>query len=743
VEWIVGIVIVLLILGWLGQRANTAAAPARSRHRGAADRTTERSGSGVTITYGGRSREAKLGLAEATAGDRVWRSPGETVEVHGAPINAGLIYVGSGLAALNGYGPEPALVDPKLQVDKQRLDWAGAGLDYWPSYSTIPAGSRAAYLSWLSRGRPLESIPLGYVFLFFYGLERRVLVDARQLPVAASEVPTIRAEVVRLLGAYGESGSFRSYATGLLDAIDALFPDPDADMGERPTRFWELPLSLRARIGTIVAAAQPLPASQALEWVLSAPDVDLRTPAVRCPDEFAALFLTRYEQRYGTGMTIKEPRRRLEAHYRPASASFGGPVKLPIGDLPDVAGLTAPVARLHELADACTDELDAYSRWLGRNPREQGSLAAAALLPGELLESHQSQEVQGLRAWLDGRVGETKAAAINAEELLRHWPAAADGKLNKADSVLLAQLLGRLGYGMEPDVRFEGPTLDPAGSVVLFRQLRDAPLAPSPSYSAATVVARLGVAIAAADDAVAEEELAAIDAHLTEALELTQPESSRLDAHLHWLRAASPSLTGLKKRVAHLSAEQRDELGAFLIAVAGADGHIGPAEVTALGRLYGMIGLNPQSAFTRVHGFATGAGGVGPRALSVVADGTGGAVTLDMERVQAKLHETRAVSALLSGVFVEEEAEVPAMVVPSEPGIAGLDAAHSALLRQFQGRPSVSRSDFEEEARHLGLLPDGALDTINDAAFDRVGIAVTTGDDPIEVDAEALQEMLA
>lgn len=114
-----------------------------------------------------------------------------------------------------------------------------------------------------------------------------------------------------------------------------------------------------------------------------------------------------------------------------------------------------------------------------------------------------------------------------------------------------------------------------------------------------------------------------------------------------------------------------------------------------------------------------------------------------MERVQAKLHETRAVSALLSGVFVEAEDEASTFVRPSEPGIAGLDAAHSALLRQLAGRTSVARSELEAEARSFGLLPDGALDTINDAAFDRVGVAITTGDDPIDVDTTALEEMLA
>lgn len=598
-EWIVAIVVILVFLAVLGRRGGTTRAPA-SPARGGAPRV-DRSRTGVTITYGAaRAPEGTLGANEAALGDRVWRPPGDQVDVRGVPINAGLIYVGSGLPALNGYGAEPALIDPKLAVDTRRPDWAGQGLDYWPAYSSIPPGSRTAYLTWLSAGRPLDPIPLGYVFLFFYGLERRMLVDARHLPRAVGEVPLIRREVTRMLEAYGENASFRSYATALLGAIDAVFGGPEAPPADLPETPWEVPVGLRIQLGRLVVSRQPIPASLALAWALASPEVHLRTPATRCPQEFAALFNARYAAAHGAGVVVKEPRRRLEVHYRPASASFGGPVKLPIGDLPDVAGMSAPVARLRELVDTCTDELDAYSRWIGRNPNQQGSLAAAALLPAELLATRQSQQLDELHAWLDHETGGRDVTTIRTEALLRHWPSVPGARPGKADSVALAQLLGKLGYGMEPDVRFEGPTLDPAGAVVLFRQPHDAPAAPSPAYSAATVVARLGMTIAAADDAVSEEEMAGIEAHLGDALELGAPETSRLDAHLHWLQAAAPTVSGLKKRVAHLTVDQRDELGTFLIAVAGRrPGGTGrsdsPGKAVRHDRPGSTVGLHPRA----------------------------------------------------------------------------------------------------------------------------------------------------
>ena len=48
-----------------------------------------------------------------------------------------------------------------------------------------------------------------------------------------------------------------------------------------------------------------------------------------------------------------------------------------------------------------------------------------------------------------------------------------------------------------------------------------------------------------------------------------------------------------------------------------------------------------------------------------------------------------------------------------------------------------------ELAASLGLLPDGALDTINDAAFEVCDGLICDGDDPISVDAELAKEMLS
>jgi hypothetical protein len=146
----------------------------------------------------------------------------------------------------------------------------------------------------------------------------------------------------------------------------------------------------------------------------------------------------------------------------------------------------------------------------------------------------------------------------------------APGKLVRAEAVSLAQCLGHLGVGMEPDVRFGGPPLI-ARRVVLFREEPGKHLATaSREYTAATTLLHLAVAVGAADGSVSDDEIAHLIGHLESGLGLAGAERRRLTAHLRWLVAAGVKLTGPKKRIEALDGPQRAAIADQLVAVAGA-----------------------------------------------------------------------------------------------------------------------------------------------------------------------------
>jgi hypothetical protein len=75
---------------------------------------------------------------------------------------------------------------------------------------------------------------------------------------------------------------------------------------------------------------------------------------------------------------------------------------------------------------------------------------------------------------------------------------------------------------------------------------------------------------------------------------------------------------------------------------------------------------------------------------------------------------------MLSSIFREEElasTEPSAQTQPDERSLPGLDAAHSHVLLKLSEQP-VEVETFETLCREQRLLPDGAIETINDWAFD-------------------------
>src|SRR5690606_16028718 len=131
-----------------------------------------------------------------------WVKPGESITVEGHTIADGFVYVGSSMSAdidsvaalknaanlgvqSHSYSgnwtaqrtTDPALINPSLRVASRNADTVGQKMGYWPSYSGIEPECRLAYLQWLASGKKEPNAYIGYVFLYFYGIERRIIAD--------------------------------------------------------------------------------------------------------------------------------------------------------------------------------------------------------------------------------------------------------------------------------------------------------------------------------------------------------------------------------------------------------------------------------------------------------------------------------------------------------------------------------------------------------------------------------------
>jgi uncharacterized tellurite resistance protein B-like protein len=332
--------------------------------------------------------------------------------------------------------------------------------------------------------------------------------------------------------------------------------------------------------------------------------------------------------------------------------------------------------------------------------------------------------------------------------------------LTRAETTRFGALLWQLGYGLEPDIRLgSGPVIAPDAFYVLFRLGKSARPEPSARFTTAALVCRLAALTMRADGEMATKEMDALGDYLERAMKLDAAERIRLFAHIAMLGKSEIKITGLKPQVTALPLPQRKAIGDLLVAIAAADGAVSPGEMKLLEKLFRLLDIDPKTIPGRIHAAMTGEfahPAEGPVTVRKASPGDPGVpvparrgamaapFSLDEQAIHKKMIETAEVSALLGDVFEDEPIPPVEVAKPeTEVGmIAGLDAPHSSLLRQLAAQPEWTRDEFDTLVESLHLMPAGAMDTLNEVAFDMTEEPLLEGDTVLIVNSFALEALI-
>lgn len=564
-----------------------------------------------------------------------WIPKGQPVTIAGVHIQNGMVYVGTELTTLRGSN-DPCLIDPTKSVAPYGdFSFTEEQKAYWPSYSTISPSFRRGYLEWLASGRSDPEANISLVFLFYYGLEHRAIIDTKNDIAALADYPDIAHEIERLLEIYGKkSSSFRNYATRLLAWVslshqikDKLYLQPIPEL-QNPYVF---PIYIRLALGQAAVDEVPVPSHLALAWSKLTPKAATRTAATRYPDLFDKLFEKKYAESFGSGMMLLPHcwGSELKFVYHPASAGLRGhnDISITFGDTPDVSATIS--ADLQQLVDAVNKELESSRT--------------------------------------------------------------------------------------------------------------------TPAYQVALLTLELSSAVAIADGDFCDVEKNHLQEQILSWSHLTPNHQQLLLAHLEILKSAPASLANLKKKLGQLDVSARESIAAFMATVALSDGVVLPAEVKILEKIYKALGIDHIKVFSDLHAFTT----EGKPSSAAVREIEKTGFTLDPARIVALQRDTEKVSALLAGIFMEDEPIVLPVPKPEVDisdaealhSILGLDKAHAILARKLLSRPQWCREELLAMAADLELMLDGALELINEASFDIYGIAFAEGDDPFVINPEVLEQI--
>lgn len=680
-----------------------------------------------------------------------WIGFNDSINVQGYEINNGLIYVGEKLLDNYGYDNDACLIHPKSKVSPAEPWEAGDDMGYWPKYTEIPKKCRGAYLKWLSTGRLEPETYIGYVFLFFYGLERRLLIDGQENKVTDSERNEIINEVRRLLTIYGENRSFRGYANNFLAMEWVLYQNdkPIPDYIDFNDRYCSEPFQVV--LAKRVNEGNPITSDLALQWVTLHPEFGLRTPARRCANEFRILFKQRYTEKYGDGLIVKPNKTRLSLEYRAANSSLRGNIKLNLEELPNPFILSGPVKKINALVEECTVKLEAYSRYLGRKDNNPKSMAAYALLPKELLSSLPS--LKKAKASLLN-LCDKGPTLIEVEKFYKACGEQTPLKMTKKDSETLAKFLEGIGVGLVPDIRFHHIKPISEGKIALFPKGHGIDFHPSKEYRTVGTILRLGAIVSQIDDDVALEEKSTLESIVKNNRELTQIEKDSLLAFLHWCLNTPQNSNGLKQRLTELNSTEKTAISHILISVVHADGRIDPREVKQLEKLYNTLGLGKEQVTSDLHLLASEPVTVAKRdadekysiPLGENEKEPSHGFNLDEELIRIREEETKKVKGVLESIFAEDVEDDEADIIPLQTispivAIDTLDKVHQDLFHRLITQETWDRNAFHEICKELELMVDGAMEVINEWAFEHANAPLIDDGEPIYVDLELAKEI--
>jgi hypothetical protein len=256
----------------------------------------------------------------------------------------------------------------------------------------------------------------------------------------------------------------------------------------------------------------------------------------------------------------------------------------------------------------------------------------------------------------------------------------------------------------------------------------------------------VGTTVANVDGQVVTQEVDAIKSELLTIDGLGPVERTRLMAYALSLIKSATGDDQIIRKLKNFGEGERHAIARAAVKAVQADGRIAPEEVKLLERLYKAIGLPKERAYSDLNRAGITDDDVVP-AVPQQPSGPGAnipprplpaGIAINLERLERIKRETAAVSSVLADIFADDQLvdAIPTAPSPKASTFEGLDSPHAELVQFLVARAQIGRPDFDAEARRLRLLPEGAIETINDWTLDRFSILLlSVGETEIDIDA--------
>lgn len=676
----------------------------------------------VTTSYGDYEKEDYEEVKKSN-----WIGNGKSIEIQGYSIQNPNIYVyDSGRKS-----PACHIVPTKLKATKkENYDEIG----YWPSYSDLNPGQRGMFLNWLATGKNDSKIDIGYVFIYFYGLEYRVLKENK-------DYKSIAQEIIRLRKIYSSNNSFKNYSEGLLAYILSNLSDKDF----ASEIFTQIQPTLdkysyiyRSGINLKIKKSVKLTEDELISAISSFENVQRSSIPSKVGNYFDQYFKIIAKNEISDAISSIEPKEYNERYY--SASNF-------LRDEHTYKGLRIIVDRKTQniLAKKWTEAIDAfrpYSRKLSKNaPKDIFNL-----LPFELRQIIDHPNKENLKKiesnFLDKVIdlkNITDSLGINIGD-----------KVNQKDAKEIVESLLSSNIIIEPNLSYFKKTYRPDDNVILTRT-NNASMLDGDDYKLAALMADFGADLAHSDNDYSKDEAEQIYNLISSDFLSKEIEKEHLKLRVKLYENSKPKMNGVFKKLSEkLDLKDLKIFSNYLVKVALADGVLSKEEDRKIRDSLAKLGLESSyiedlySSFDvdvqfdnvelRRPGSPTSTGSAIPKKV----DG----ISIDRAKLSKLAADTAEVKSVLSEIITLEEKEADYLDVPEDDSASEivLSGKYKELLEVILSKKEWEKNELKEKAKEFGLMINAAISKINEWTDEKYGDFLIYEDEFYHIQTDIITE---
>lgn len=676
-----------------------------------------------------------------------WAGLGQTIIIGDYSIQNALTY----WSIMSSSFEEASCIDTRKPIGNPSIV---EPLPYWPKYSVLNPNQRAYYLSWLSRGKIGDIDEIGYVFLYFYGLERRVLVDR-------SDSEIIFKECLRLLSTFSNSKSFNSYASEFVAYLMGLnLLDIDShELCQYIPAFDNLsPKMVDVVLSWHLNKKMSVPWDLAYSIAMHSSKTVKTTIIKKSPDILKILFKSKFLEHYPNGLHLNEITTQKRLGYHPASPTLISVFSNPVagGIIPEINIQMPELDQFDEIISIwieCVEELKPVSNKLNKTNGVVTREVYTAF-PNELKKyySHPDKKI-----WLDLLALKESSDGVTLVKVSDLAPLL---EIEKRDI-----LTPKLSKSLEDTARDVGLTIIPNvfvngtsyrwNDTIALLQNSDPNNQLSENIEKVALIFEMAYAIATHDGNYSSSEQDFLFNSLTDRFQLNPVDIDYLKILQKVLGIQSPPVTRIGKRLtSHLDINQKLTLARFLSKIISLENKSEKEEKKILKTVYKSLNIETSLAEASITQFINEVYREEPVSVSkpkitrtgevIPAEIPKAGITIDEMKLRQKIQETNDVKAILGNIFTfEEEDEInhdfsdeltkrvqngqfqnsindTHLPFPVD-SLNNLDSKYIPILQDILDSKEISKEEFTNLVRKHNLMPQAVLDEINTWADEELG----------------------